>query len=238
MKNNNKIKKAFIAAFPYTIPIFAGFMFLGIAYGIYMKTSGFSPIYPILMSFFIFAGSIEFVTVSFLLGSFDPLGVFIMTLMVNARHLFYGISMLDKYKNVGLKKLYLIFGLCDETFSINYTTKIPEGVDKGWFMVFITLLNHLYWFAGATLGGLFGTFIKFNTNGIEFVMTALFIVIFLEQWLNEEKHFSSLTGLLISVICLVLFKKNNFIIPSMIAILVVLTLVKKAQRKEDECTCQ
>ncbi|HCW54215.1 MAG TPA: azaleucine resistance protein AzlC [Clostridium sp.] len=227
MRNSNKLKKAFKAAFPHTIPILAGFLFLGAAYGLYMNTSGFNPIYPMLMSLLIFAGSVEFVTVGFLLAPFDPLGAFIMTLMVNARHLFYGISMLDKYRKLGLKKIYLIFGLCDESFSINYTANIPKGVDKGWFMFFVTLLNHLYWVAGATIGGFFGSFITFNTNGIEFVMTALFIVIFLEQWLKEEKHFSSITGLFISIICLILFKRDNFIIPSMICILLVLTLARK-----------
>ena len=111
-----------------------------------------------------------------------------MTLMLNARHLFYGISMLDRFRGLGLKKIYLIFGMCDETFSINYTAEIPPDVDRGWFMFFVTLLNHLYWFAGATLGGIFGSFITFNTEGLDFVMTAMFVVIFLEQWLKEERH--------------------------------------------------
>lgn len=234
----NKIKIAFSAAFPYTIPIFAGFLFLGAAYGIYMNASGFSPIYPMLMSMLIFAGSVEFVTISFLLGNFNPLGAFIMTLMVNARHLFYGISMLDKYSNVGLKKIYLIFGMCDESFSINCTADIPKDVDKGWFMFFVTLLNHIYWFLGASIGGIFGSFISFDTKGIEFVMTALFIVIFLEQWLNEENHFSSYMGISLSILSLIIFNKNNFIIPSMISILTVLTLARKSIEKESISVCQ
>ena len=158
------LKKAFKAAFPYTIPIFAGFWFLGITYGIYMNVSGFNFLYPMLMSLTIFAGSIEFVTVNMLLGAFDPFQAFAMTLMINARHLFYGISMLDKFRGMGWKKVYLIFGMCDETFSINYTADIPEDVDRGWFMFFVTLLNHLYWFSGATLGGIFGSLINFSTE--------------------------------------------------------------------------
>ena len=133
MKKNNTILPAARAAFPYTIPILAGFLFLGIAYGIYMNIQGFPAIYPILMSLTIFAGSMEFVTADLLLGVFDPVGTFLLTLMVNARHLFYGISMLDKYKGQGKKSFYLIFGMCDESFSINCTTSVPEGIDRGWF---------------------------------------------------------------------------------------------------------
>ena len=149
-------RKAFRAAFPYTIPIFAGFWFLGLTYGIYMNVSGFSFWYPMIMSLTIFGGSLEFVAVSMLLAPYAPVQVFIMTLMIQARHLFYGISMLDKFKGLGWKKAYLIFGMCDETFSINYTAEIPEDVDRGWFYFFVTLLNYFYWFSGATLGGLLG----------------------------------------------------------------------------------
>lgn len=229
-----ELKKAFKAAFPHTIPIMTGFLFLGMTYGIYMNVSGFSFLYPMLMSMTIFAGSMEFVTVNMLLGAFHPLEALTMTLMINARHLFYGISMLDKYKGTGLKKLYLIFGMCDESFSINYTADIPKDVDKGWFMTWVTLLNHSYWVLGATLGGIFGSFIHFNTEGVEFVMTALFVVIFLEQWLKEKNHVNAIAGLVISVLCLVLFGRDNFIIPSMLGILGVLTLLRKPLEKKGE----
>lgn len=211
MTKHNSIKKAFKAAFPYTIPIFAGFWFLGMTYGIYMNVSGFSFLYPMLMSITIFAGSMEFITVDLLLGSFNPVQAFLMTLMINARHLFYGISMLDKFLGTGLKKLYLIFGMCDESFSINYTAKIPPDVDRGWFMFFVTLLNHFYWFSGSTLGGIFGSLIHFNTEGLDFVMTAMFTVIFLEQWLKDRQHISALLGLGISLLCLWIFGADNFI---------------------------
>ena len=170
-----------------------------------MNTAGFSFLYPMLMSLTIFAGSMEFVTVNLLLGAFNPLQALLMTLMINARHLFYGISMLDKYKGLGWKKIYLIFGLCDESFSINYTADIPKDADKGWFMFFVTLLNQIYWVTGSTLGGIFGSFITFSTEGIEFVMTAMFVVIFLEQWLKDKNHLPALMGLGLSVICLAAF---------------------------------
>ena len=220
------LKRALFCAFPYTIPIFAGFWFLGMTYGIYMNVSGFSFWYPMLMSLTIFAGSVEFVAVNLLLGAFNPLQALAMTLMINARHLFYGISMLDKFRGVGLKKIYLIFGMSDESFSINYTADIPQDVDKGWFMFFVTLLNHIYWFSGATLGGIFGSFIHFNTEGLDFVMTAMFVVIFMEQWLKEKRHTSALVGIGISLLCLLTFGADHFIIPSMLAILGVLTLIR------------
>ena len=228
---SKKIKAAFFAALPNTIPILAGFLFLGIAYGIYMNQSGFKFYYPMFMSFIIFAGSVEFATVSWLLGSFDPVNIFFLTLMINARHLFYGLSMLEKYNIPGWKKLYLIYGMCDESFSINATVDVPKDIDKGLFMFFVTILNQIYWVAGATIGGIFGSFIPFDTKGLEFVMTALFVVIFLENWLKEKDHSASVIGLFISFICLMIFKGTNFIIPSMIIILSVLTLLRGMLQK-------
>ena len=224
-------RKALKAAFPYTIPIFAGFWFLGITYGIFMNKSGFSFWYPMLMSMTIFAGSMEFLTVNLLLGTFNPLQALTLTLMINARHLFYGISMLDKYAGTGWKKIYLIFGLCDESFSINYTADIPDDVDRGWFMFFVTLLNQLYWVSGSTLGGLFGSLIHFNTEGLDFVMTAMFVVIFLEQWLKDQQHTSALLGLGLSAVCLLVFGAEDFVIPAMAAILGVLTLLRAPLEK-------
>lgn len=224
--------KALKAAFPHTIPIFAGFWFLGLAYGIYMNVSGFSFWYPMLMSLTIFGGSLEFVAVSMLLAPFAPLQTFVMTLMIQARHLFYGISMLDRFKGMGWKKYYLIFGMCDETFSINYTAQIPEDVDRGWFYFFVTLLNHFYWFSGATIGGLMGNLIHFNTEGLSFVMTAMFVVIFMEQWLKEKHHASAWIGLAGSAGCLLIFGAESFMIPTMICILVMLTIFRKPIEKK------
>lgn len=230
--------KALKAAFPHTIPIMTGFLFLGASYGIYMNVSGFEFWYPMITSMLIFAGSVEFVTVNLLLGAFNPLQAFLLALMINARHIFYGISMLDKYRGTGLKKFYLIYGMCDESFSVNYTADIPEDVDKGWFMFFVNLLNQIYWVAGATIGGILGGVIAFNTNGIEFVMTAMFVVIFLEQWLKEKNHIPPILGLVISVVCLILFGADKFIIPSMASMLIILTLLRKVLDKGDVKPCQ
>ena len=224
--------KALKAAFPYTVPIFVGFWFLGLAYGIYMNASGFSFIYPMVMSLLIFGGSLEFVAVEMLLSPFAPVQVLIMTLLIQARHLFYGISMLDKFKGMGWKKFYLIFGMCDETFSIIYTAKIPSDIDRGWFMFFVTLLNHFYWFSGATIGGIVGSLLKFDTNGISFVMTAMFVVIFLEQWLKEKDHSSAFIGLFAAATCLMCFGADSFMVPSMVSIILLLTLFRKKLDKK------
>ena len=228
---NNKYAKALRAALPHTIPIFAGFWFLGLAYGIYMNVSGFSFVYPMLMSLTIFGGSLEFVAVTMLLAPFAPVQTFIMTLLIQARHLFYGISMLDKFKDMGWKRFYLIFGMCDETFSINYTANIPEDVDKGWFMFFVTLLDHMYWFTGATIGGLVGSLLTFNTEGLDFVMTAMFVVIFLEQFRKEKKPYTAIIGLGSALVCLIIFGADSFMIPTMICILAPLTILKKPMEK-------
>ena len=218
--------KALRAAFPHTLPIFAGFWFLGLAYGIYKNVSGFSFVYPMLMSLTIFGGSLEFVAVTMLLAPFAPVQTFVMTLLIQARHLFYGISMLDRFKGLGWKRFYLIFGMCDETFSINYTAEIPEDVDRGWFMFFVTLLNHMYWFTGATVGGVVGSLLQFNTEGLDFVMTAMFVVIFMEQWMKERKHFTALIGLGSTLACRLLFGADSFMIPTMGCILALLALLR------------
>ncbi len=226
-----KVKQAFLCAFPKTIPIMMGFLFLGMSYGIYMRISGFSFVYPLCMSLVIFGGSLEFVAVTMLLGAFAPLQTFLMALMIQARHLFYGIALLEKYKGTGMKKLYLIFGMCDESFSINCSTEVPEGVDKGWFYFFVTILNQSYWVLGATAGGVLGSFIKFDTEGLDFVMTAMFVVIFLEQWLKEKKHYTALIGVLASAGCLLFFGADSFLIPTMVCILCFLTVFRQPIEK-------
>lgn len=211
----------------------AGFLFLGMTYGIFMKVSGFPLAYSLLASTAIFAGSMQFVLVNLLLGAFDPLQAIIMTLMVNARHIFYGISMLEKYRGTGLKKLYLIFGLCDETFSINCTVDPPDGTDRNLFMLFVTLLNQCYWVIGTLLGGLFGMLITFNTEGLDFCMTAMFVVIFIEQWRKNRNHVPQILGLLLPTVALIIFGANDFMLPAMGAILLALVLLQKPLGKED-----
>ncbi len=226
MHDNHRILKAFRAAFPLTVPIFSGFCFLGMAYGIYMNAAGFSPWYPFFMSMLIFGGSLEFIAVSMLLAPFAPLQAFIVALMVQARHIFYGLSMLEKFRGTGWKKPYLIFGMCDETFSINFTAKVPEGVDRGWMMFFVTLLNQLYWVSGATIGAIAGSMLSFDTHGVEFVMTAMFTAIFMEQWMKERLHYTAIIGIVATAVSLAVFGADSFLIPAMAAIVIILTILR------------
>lgn len=223
-------RKAFRAALPHTLPICVGFLFMGASYGFLMRSKGFALPYPILMSMLIFAGSMEFVTVNLLLSAFRPVYAFFLTLMVNARHLFYGISMLEKYKNTGRKKFYLIFGMCDESFTVNCSVTPPPDVDRGWFMFFVTLLNQAYWVSGAALGALLGSVLRFDTTGIEFVMTALFVVMFLNQWEGSKDHRPALVGLGCSALCLLVFGSGSFILPAMALITLCLLLDQKRLR--------
>lgn len=230
-KPNGKIKKALICAFLNTLPILAGFLFLGITYGMYMSVKGFSCIYPMIMSAVIFAGSAEFVAADMLLGAFNPLSAFFVTVMINARHIFYGLSMLERFKGVGAKKAYMIFGMCDETFSVNVSAAVSPDVDRGWFMFFVTLLNQFYWFAGATLGGVFGTLIPFELKGLDFVLTAMFVVMFIDRLREDSSPLPALTGLGAAFVCLLIFGKNSFLLPSMALILAVLALVRRPVEK-------
>ena len=237
MPNDRTRAAAFRAAFPYTLPICAGFTFLGLAYGLMMRSQGFAFWWPILMSMTIFAGSMEFIVADLLLSAFQPLSAFLLALMVNARHLFYAIAMLDQYRGTGWKKFFLIFGMCDESFSIHCTATPPEGVDRSWFLFFITLLNYAYWVGGATLGSLAGSLVTFDTTGLDFVMPALFLVIFLNQWMSEKRHLPTLVGLGASLVYHLLFGADRFILPAMAAILALLTVARPrleaAETKED-----
>lgn len=232
---SNKIRRAFTAAFPRTLPVFAGYCFLGMTYGIFLNTSGLPVWYPLIMSLIIFSGSAEIIAVSCMLGAFNPANAFVIAFMTGARYLFYGISMLDKFRGTGWKKFYLIYGMVDETFSINYQSVIAPDIDKGWFMFFVTLMDHLYWIFGANMGSLMGSFIGFSTEGLDFVMTAMFVVIFMNQWMTEKRHLSELIGIGCALLCLILFGADNFIIPTMIAILTALTAARKPlDRMADE----
>lgn len=218
----NKISKAFSYAFPLTVPIAASFLLLGISYGLFAVSKGFPPILPIAMSALIFAGSMEFVMVSLLLMPFDPLGTFLLTLMVNARHIFYGLAMLEKYGHIGWKKYFTIFGMCDESFAINVSTEVPNDVDKGWFYLHVTFLNQFYWVGGATIGALIGKYLShLPTKGIEFILTAMFVVILLDLCKKNKGLRNGAVGIVSSVICLAVFGVQNFIVPTMLLILIV-----------------
>ncbi len=224
-------KTAFKAAFPLTIPVFTGYIVLGTAFGILMDSKGFSLVWILIASVFIYAGSMQFVTVGLLATGFDPIGAFLMTLAVNARHIFYGISTLKQYRGIGSIKPYLIFSLTDETFSIICSAQVPENVDRKWFYFFISLLDHLYWIAGSLLGGFLGSLITFNTKGLDFVLTAFFVVILINQWREASNHLPAIIGIASAILCRIIFGATNFIIPSMIMILIFVTALKAPMQR-------
>ncbi len=224
---NHELKKAFKAAFPNTIPILTGFLVLGMAYGVLMQTKGYAFYWSVIMSAVCFCGSMQFVAITLLTTAFSPLQAFILSIMVNARHLFYGISMLNKYKGMGKMKNFLIFTLCDETFSVASSIEPPEGVNRKYFYFFISLLDYLYWITGSLLGGLLGEAITIPTYGLDFVLTALFVVLFLEQWKKKENRMACIIGLVATIICLVIFGSENVVIPSMVLIMVILLAGRK-----------
>lgn len=219
------------AAFPHTIPVLTGYIVLGAAYGILMDSKGFSLFWIILASVFVYAGSMQFVSVALLAAGFDPLGAFLMTIAVNARHIFYGISMLHQYRGTGRIKPYLIFSLTDESFSILCSAKAPKKVEESWFYLFISLLDHSYWIIGSILGGILGSLLKINTRGIDFVLTALFVVILINQWKQTSNHLPAIIGILSAIVCRLLFGASDFIIPSMICILLCVTILKKPMER-------
>lgn len=234
MEQKHGYAAAFKAVFRYTIPVLAGYVFLGITYGILMRTSGYPAWLPVVTALIIYTGSMEFLLVGILASAFNPAAAFATAVMVGARHLFYGISLLSTYQNMGPKKFYLIYTTSDETFSIVYTTPIPDGVDKDKAYFAISFLDQMYWVAGALIGTLFGGLITFDTTGLDFVMTAMFVVILLGQWVEDgtalktmlKDHISELVGILGSLLCLIVFGPDHFIIPAMVVIFVALTLLR------------
>ena len=224
-------QKAFRAAFPLTFPVFIGYIFLGIAFGILSGSSSFHVGWAFLMSLLIYAGSMQFVTVSLLLAPYHFLSTVLLTLMVNARHLFYGLSMLNRYKDCGKLKPYLIFSLTDETYSLVCSTEPPKDVSRKWFFFFISALNHFYWVLGSVIGALVGNFLPINTTGIDFSMTALFLVIFVDQWESTKNHIPALLGLSLTVLCRLIFGLNWFILLAMLSLLLSLSLGYKKEVK-------
>jgi len=222
-----EIKKAFRSAFPHTIPVFTGFIVLGIAYGILMHTKGYGVLWSVLMSALAFCGSMQFVAITLLTTAFNPVQAFLLSLMVNARHLFYGIAMLDKYKGMGKSRFFLIYLLCDETFSISSIIKPPEQVNKKYFYLAVSFLDYFYWVLGTFIGGMVGQLLFFNTKGIDFVLTALIVVLFIEQLKFQENRLSGIVGIGCTIIGLLIFKADNLVIPSMIMILIVLLVWRK-----------
>ncbi len=224
---DHKIRKAFKAALPITLPVMVGYVVLGLSYGLLMKKVGYGALWSFSLSFFVYAGALQYVGIAILTGPFNPLYTLLMTLAVNFRYIFCGLSMLEKFKGMGKLKPYLIFGLSDETYSLISAMDVPPGIDEKWFYFFITGLNHFYWSAGTVAGALLGFVLKFNTMGLDFALTALFTVMFLDQWKSMKNHIPAIVGVAASVVCLLIFGPGKFIIPAMLAILAILTLLRK-----------
>lgn len=222
---------AFRAAFPHTLPVLAGFLVLGIAYGILMQTKGYGVGWSVLMSAAAFCGSMQFVAITLLTTVFDPLQALLLSVMVNARQFFYGLSLLEKYKGLGKIRAFLIFALCDETFSIVCSVEPPEGVERKPFYFWVSLLDYSYWVLGTFLGGVFGSFLTFNTTGLDFTLTALFVVLFMEQLRKKENRIPGFIGLGATLLSIVTvgqaFGTDQIVIPAMVLILAVLTLGRK-----------
>ncbi len=230
------IKKILIFAFIKTMPVLFGYLFLGIAFGVLLQKAGYNFIWAFFISTFVYAGSMQFVLVGFLGSGIGFLSVILMTLSINSRHIFYGLSFIEKFKAMGKAYPYMIFSLTDETYSLLCSAKIPYRFDEKKVFFTISLLDHIYWIMGSVIGALLGELIKFSTKGIDFAMTALFVVIFTEQWLDYKTNIPAITGILCGGICLFIFGPVNFILPSLISSISILLLLKNhIHVKEDVC---
>lgn len=209
-------------AFKDSIPVFAGYIVLGIGFGILLESKGYNFIWAAVMSFTIYAGTLQYVAVDLLSCGASLISSLIMAIMVNIRHLFYGVAMLDKYKDTGKIKPYLIFALTDETFSIAVNADLPKEIDKRKYYGLLSAFNQFYWVFGSLLGGIIGSAFEFNSAGIDFSMTALFVAIFVEQWEKADNHIPAILGIIITTICLLIFGSSSFLIPSMIGITIAL----------------
>lgn len=216
------IRQAFVTS----IPVMAGYIVLGIGFGILLHGAGYGPLWSLAMSVLIYAGSMQYVGVSLLAGGASVLTAILTTIMVNARHLFYSISMIGQYQDAGKYKPYLIFALTDETYSLLCDGHAPEGADPHLYRFLVSLFDQCYWVTGSMLGSVLGAALPFSTAGVEFSMTALFVASFTQQWLTTRDHIPALTGLLGSLACLLLFGPERFLIPSMLVITAVLTLLR------------
>jgi len=224
-------KNAIRTAFLDTLPVMTGYVFLGFGFGIVMQRSGFGGFWPIAMSLFIYAGSMQYMAVSLLTGGASLLTTALTTLVVNARHLFYGISMIDAYKGTGNKKPYLIFALTDETYSLVSQNQAPEGVPFHTYCLLVSFFDQCWWVGGTALGALAGNLLPLNFEGIEFVLTALFVTIFVEQWLSTKNHFPAIVGVAATAVCLLLFGKDVFLIPSMCLIAAILVMARRTGKE-------
>ena len=222
--------KAFIAlkdAFPHTIPIMLGYIFMGAVFGILLQKTGYGAIWAAIMAVAIYGGTTQFIAVGLIASGAGLWESFVLVSMINARQIFYSISMLERFKRMGKKRYYMIYSLTDETLALLNLKSPKTGVDKQWFDFFIAALNQSYWVIGCTLGAALGGMLEFNSNGLDFVMSAIFVVIFIEQWRNKTMRIPALIGIIISLICLYIFGAQQFLIPSLVGICVILSLWRK-----------
>ena len=219
-------KHAIRTAFPYTMPVLMGYLFIGIAFGVMYQEKGYGVLWATLMSILVYAGSGQYLAISFFVPGMQFASMVFLTFMVNVRHIFYGLSLLTRFENMKMERWYMIFSLTDETYSLYFNTKVPPDVKEERFLFAIAFLNHLYWVVGSIIGSVAGTLIPFNDKGIDFAMTALFLVIFVEQWLAVKSHFPALAGIGAAFACLLIFGKERFILPSMICIMILLLLFR------------
>ena len=226
-------KRAVRAAFLDTVPVLTGYVFLGFGFGILLHQNGYGVLWAIAMSLFIYAGSMQYVAVSLLASGAGLVTAAMTAFVVNARHLFYGISMVDAYKGAGKKKPYLIFALTDETYSLVSKNQVPEGISRHGYCFLVSLFDQIYWVAGSILGSLAGSLIPINYEGIDFVLTALFVTIFVEQWLSTKNHKPAIIGVVSTAVCLWIFGQDVFLIPSMVVIALLLTLMRKTGKEKE-----
>ena len=212
------------SAFPYTLPVLAGYLFMGLAFGVMFEEQGYSVLWAIIVSVFVYAGSGQYLALNFFVPGYSFIQAIALTLMVNIRHVFYGLSLVERYNRFGWKRWYLIFGMTDETYSLACTVNVPEDVDEEKFLLSITLLNQVYWIVGTIIGSLAASAIPFNSEGIDFAMTALFIVLFVELWCKRSNRYPELVGVMASILCLVIFGADGFILPTMILIIAILMI--------------
>ena len=231
MKKNHSIILRY--AFKKSLPVMCGYLFLGFAFGILLQQAGYSAVWAFFISLLVYAGSMQFVLVTLLSAGAALPTVAMMTLFINCRHMFYGLSFVESFKKMGKKYLYMIFSLTDETYSLFFITKVPKDVDERKFLLAVALLDQCYWILGSVIGALAGHLLPFDSTGVDFAMTALFLVIMTEQWLAGKNHIPALVGLGSAFVCRLIFGASNFILPSMICILLILLSFRKVVEEKE-----
>ena len=229
-----KLKKSFTYALQHSLPIFAGFIPLGLAYGVLMQNAGYNALWTGATCIFLLAGSLQFLMISFFTSSVSLLTVTVMALLVNSRHIFYGISFIEKFRTFGPWRHYLIYTLSDENYSLHCDAKIDEDMDEKWTCIFTSTLVMLYWLIPSVLGGLIGSLIPFDMTGVDFALTALFVTILLDQLKGATSRLPAGIAIVSSAICLLIFGPSNFILPSLIITVAALTVLRNyiAPKKE------